>query len=139
MPLQSPEQGLATVLVSDPAVAAVVGTRVYPVIAPAAADLPFITWRRSAVQRQHTLSGPMGMPTVILSVDLYATTYEAVRELSDRVRLALDGYGGSQADSISVKHVSLDNESDGFIQLAGGDLPPVYSVTMTFSVMWSEQ
>jgi len=139
MPLQSPEQGLATVLVSDPAVAALIGTRVYPVIAPAAADLPFVTWRRSGVLRQHTLSGPMGMPTVTLTVDLYATTYEAVRELADRVRLALDGYGGTPADSISVKNVSLDNESDGFIQLAGGDMPPVYSVTMTFSVMWSEK
>lgn len=139
MPLQSPEQGLATVLVSDPAVAALIGTRVYPVIAPAAADLPFVTWRRSGVLRQHTLSGPMGMPTVTLTVDLYATTYEAVRELADRVRLALDGYGGTPADSISVNNVSLENESDGFIQLAGGDIPPVYSVTMTFSVMWSEK
>lgn len=138
MPLQSPEQGLATVLVSDPAVAAVVGTRVYPVIAPAAADLPFITWRRSGVQRSHTLSGPMGMPTVVLSLDLYAVTYEAVRELADRVRLALDGYGGSPADSLVVSNVSLDNESDGFIQLAGGDLPPVYSVTQTYSIMWQE-
>lgn len=138
MPLQSPEQGLATVIVADPAVAAVVGTRVYPVIAPAAADLPFITWRRSSVQRSHSLSGPTGMPTVVLSVDLYAVTYEAVRELADRVRLALDGYGGTPADSISVQHVSLDNESDGFIQLAGGDIPPVYSVTQTYSIIWQE-
>jgi hypothetical protein len=138
MPLKSPEQGLATVLVSDPAVAAVVGQRVYPVIAPAAADLPFITWRRSGVQRSHTLGGPMGMPTVVMSVDLYAVTYEAVRELADRIRRALDGYGGSPSDSVVVDNVSLDNESDGFIQLAGGDLPPVYSVTQTYSIMWQE-
>jgi hypothetical protein len=138
MPLKSPEQGLAVVLASDPAVAAVVGTRVYPVIAPATADLPFATWRRSSVSRQHTLSGPMGMPTIVLSVDLYATTYEAVRDLADRVRLALDGYGGSPSDSVVVDNVSLDNEADGFIQLAGGDVPPVYSVTQTYSIMWQE-
>jgi hypothetical protein len=138
MPLKSPEQGLATVLVSDPAVAAVVGQRVYPVIAPATADLPFITWRRSGVQRSHTLGGPMGMPTVVMSVDLYAVTYEAVRELADRIRRALDGYGGSPSDSVVVDNVSLDNEADGFIQLAGGDLPPVYSVTQTYSIMWQE-
>jgi len=138
MPLKSPEQGLAYVLVSDPAVAAVVGTRVYPVIAPATADLPFATWRRAGVQRSHTLSGPMGMPTVVMSVDLYAETYEAVRDLADRVRRALDGYGGSPSDSVLVNNVSLDNEADGFIQLAGGDVPPVYSVTQTYSIMWSE-
>lgn len=139
MPLQSPEQGLATVLVSDPAVAAAVGTRVYPVIAPAAAELPFVTWRRSGVLRQQTLSGPMGMPTVTLTYEVYAVTYEAVRDIADRIRRTLDGYGGVPADSILVHNVSLENESDGFIQLAGGDMPPVYSVTMTFSVMWSEQ
>lgn len=138
MPFRSPEQSVSTVLVSDPAVAAIVGTRVYPVIAPATADLPFATWRRVGVQREHTLNGPMGMPTVLLAIDLYALTYEAVRDLADRVRLALDGYGGSPSDSVVVNNVSLDNEADGFVQLAGGDMPPVYSVTMTFSIMWSE-
>jgi hypothetical protein len=138
MPLQSPEQALASVLLTNPTVAAIAGQRVYPVIAPAAAALPFITWRRAGVLRQQTLSGPMGMPSVTLAIDLYAVTYEAVRDLADKVRLALDGYGGSPSDSVVVANVSLDNESDGFIQLAGGDMPPVYSVSMTFSIMWSE-
>ena len=51
MPLKSPEQAISTVLLADPAVAAVIGTRIYPVLAPASADLPFATWRRSGVQR----------------------------------------------------------------------------------------
>jgi hypothetical protein len=38
-----------------------------------------------------------------------------------------------------VQHVSLETEADGFVQLAGGDMPPVYSVSMTFSIIWSEQ
>jgi hypothetical protein len=138
MPLKSPEQAISTVLLADPAVAAVIGTRIYPVLAPASADLPFATWRRSGVQRQQTLSGPMGMPTVLLSIELFAITYEAVRDLADRVRRALDGYGGSPSDSVVVNNVSLDNEIDGFVQLAGGDMPPVYSVSQTFSIMWSE-
>lgn len=139
MPLKSPEAVCRNALIGDADVAAVVGTRVYPVIAPATADVPFITYRRSGVQRQHTLSGPMGMPTVLLTVDLFCTTYEAVRDLADKVRRVLDGFGTAEADSVVVKNVSLDNEVDGFAQLAGGDVPPVYSVTMTFSIMWSEQ
>jgi hypothetical protein len=138
MPLKSPEQAISTVLLSDPAVAAVVGQRIYPVLAPATAELPLMTWRRSGVQRSHTLSGPMGMPTVLLSIELFALTYEAVRDLADRVRRALDGYGGSPSDSVIVSNVSLDNETDGYVQLAGGDMPPVYSVSQTFSIMWQE-
>jgi hypothetical protein len=139
MPLKSPEQSLATVLLTDPAVAAMVGQRVYPVIAPAAAALPFATWRRAAVRREQSLAGPIGLPTVTLAVDVFDLTYEAVRDLADKVRLALDGYGGSPSDSVVVQHVSLETEADGFVQLAGGDMPPVYSVSMTFSIIWSEQ
>lgn len=138
MPLRSPELALAAVMAADPAVAALAGMRVYPVIAPADAAIPFVTWRRTGVRREQTLSGPMGMPTVLLAVDVYAETYDAVRELADRIRLALDGYGGAASDSVLVDYVTLDNETDGFVQLAGGDAPPVYSVTLTFSIMWKE-
>jgi hypothetical protein len=138
MPLKSPEQACRAALIADADVAALVGTRVYPVIAPATADLPFVTWRRSGVQREQTLGGPMGMPTVILTVDCYATTYEAVRDLADKCRRVLDGYGTGEAESVVVKNVALTNEADGFIQLAGGEMPPVYSVTQTYSVMWVE-
>jgi hypothetical protein len=138
MSLKSPEVVIRNALVANTAVAAVVSTRVFPVLAPASADIPFITYRRSGVQRQHTLSGPMGMPTVILSLDMYAETYEAVRELADKCRVCLDGYGTAQSDSIVVNNVSLDNESDGFVQLAGGDTPPVYSVSQTYSIIWRE-
>lgn len=138
MPLKSPEQAVRDALVSDPSVASLVGDRVYPVIAPASASLPLITWRRSAIQRVQTLSGPGGFPTVILAVDIYAVTYEAVRELADRCRRCLDGYGTADTQSVVVNNVSLENESDGFVQLAGGDVPPVYSVSQTYSVLWSE-
>jgi hypothetical protein len=136
--MKSPERLLADQLKSDPAVAEIVGDRVYPVLAPASAAIPFVTWRRQAVQREMTLSGPLGMPTVTLAVDMYAETYEAVRELADRCRATLDGFGGSLGNFISVRNVSLLNESDGFVQLAGGDLPPVYSVTQTYTIIWQE-
>ena len=136
--MKSPERLIADQLKSDPAVAEIVGDRVYPVLAPASAAIPFITWRRQAVQREMTLNGPLGMPTVTLAVDMYAETYEAVRELADRCRATLDGFGGSLGNFISVRNVSLLNESDGFVQLAGGDLPPVYSVTQTYTVLWQE-
>lgn len=139
MSLKSPEKLIADRLQADPAVAAVVSGRVYPVIAPASAALPFVTWRRQAVQREQTLSGPMGMPTVTLSVDLYAEGYEAVRELAEACRACLDGFGGQVGNYTYVRLVSLLNESDGFVQLAGGDLPPVYSVTQTYTILWGPE
>lgn len=138
MSVKSPERLLGDALLADPGVAAVVGDRVYPVIAPASAALPFVTWRRQAVQREATLSGPSGIATVTLAVDMYDTTYEAVRDLADRCRQVLDGFNGALGNWISVRNVSLLSESDGFVQLAGGELPPVYSVTQTYTILWQE-
>ena len=134
-----PEQTLADQLQNDPEMALLVGGRIYPVIAPASAALPFCTWRRQSVQREMTLSGPSRMPSVTISLDLFAETYPAVRELSDRARAVLDGFRGEVGNYLVVRIVSLVNESDGFVQLAGGDLPPVYSVTQTYTVLWGEE
>jgi hypothetical protein len=139
MSYKAPEKLIAVRLLADPGVASLVDGRIYPVIAPASAGLPFVTWRRQSVQREQSLSGPVGMPTVTLSVDLFAEGYGAVRELADAARQCLDGWGGGVGNYVSVRLVSLLNESDGFVQLAGGDLPPVYSVTQIYQVLWGPE
>jgi hypothetical protein len=139
MSFKVPEKLLADRLQSDPAVAGIIAGRVYPVIAPASAAIPFVVWRRQSVRREQTLSGPLGMPSVTLAMDMYAETYEAVRALADACRACLDGWGGQVGNYTYVRLVSLVNEADGFIQLAGGDLPPVYSVTQTYQILWGPE
>ena len=137
MPLKSPEQVVRLALIADADVFAVVGSRIYPVLAPSSAALPLITWRRSSVLRTMGLGGPTGVTTVTLSLEIYAETYEAVRELADLCRLALDGYGAT-VDNVVVSNVSLDNESVGFVQLQGGESAPFLSVSQTYSILWQE-
>jgi hypothetical protein len=138
MPLKSPESVLRSALIAAPAVSALVGNRIYPVLAPSTAALPLVTWRRSGVQREQTLGLPMGMPRVSVEYSIYGTTYEQARELADAMRVVLDGYGGT-ADNTTVKQASLEDESDDFVTLAGADLPPVYQVTQRYDCWWSEE
>jgi hypothetical protein len=135
--MKSPEAVLRSALVASASVSAIVGSRIYPILAPQTAALPFIVWRRSGISREHTLAGPMGVPTVSVEMQLLANTYEQARELADKVRVVLDGYGAT-LNNTEVKHVSLEQESDDFVQLAGGDLPPVYQVTQTYNILWQE-
>ena len=137
MPLKSPENVLRTALVTDAAFALFVGSRIYPVLAPASASLPYVTWRRSAIDREQTLGQPMGMPRVSVEYSIYGTTYEEARRVADAMRGVLDGYGGT-SDNTEVKQTSLEDESDDFVQLAGADLPPVYQVTQRYDVWWNE-
>jgi len=135
--MKSPEFVLRSALVASATVSELVGSRIYPILAPQTAALPFIVWRRSGISREHTLAGPMGVSTVSVEMQLLAATYEQAREVADRCRLVLDGYGAT-LNNTEVKHVSLEQESDDFVQLAGGDLPPVYQVTQTYNILWQE-
>lgn len=137
MPLKSPEALLRTALVGSTAVTSLVGMQIYPVLAPASASVPFVTWRRTGIQREQTLGRPSGMPRVTVEYSIYGTTYEQARETADAMRLVLDGYGGANGTT-TVNQTSLENESDDFVTLAGADLPPVYQITQTYDVWWQE-
>lgn len=135
--MKSPEAAIRNALIQDTATAALVGTRIYPVLAPASAALPFITYRRTSVRREQTLSGPMGVVTTSVDLDIFAATYEDARNLSDLCRKALDGWGGN-FDNTEVKNVSLESESDGFALLQGAEAPPSYTVTQSLNIFWQE-
>lgn len=135
--MKSPEAVLRNAIATTQTTSSVVGSKVYPLLAPAATALPFITYRRAGIRRSQTLSGPMGVAQVTIEFDVFAATYEGARDLADRLRMVLDGYGGT-FDNTQVKQVSLENEQDDFVTLAGADMPPVYSVKLTFDCWWQE-
>ena len=135
--LKSPEQTVKHRIESSPVLARLVGFRVFPIIAPVSAQLPFILYQRSTIERNQTLSVPVGVPRVAMQIDTYAATYEEAREIADAIRANLDGWTGS-AYGVDVKHIALDTERDGFVQLDGSELPPVYQINQTFDVSWQE-
>lgn len=135
--LKSPEAVLLRALLASPAVARIFGRQIYAVLAPRSASFPFATYQRTGIDREQTLGSPMGVPTVTVSYEIFGQTYEQAREAADAIRSTLDGYGGS-ALGCTVSQVALDNESDDFVTLQGGDLPPAYQITMTFDVWWQE-
>lgn len=137
MAFKSPEAALRVALVASTSVTSIVGSRIFPVLAPASAPLPFATWRRSNIQRQQHLSGPAGIPRVSIEYAIYAETYEQARDAADAFRRVLDGYGGT-SENTTVANTSLENEVDDFIVLQGSELPPVYQVTQTYDTNWLE-
>jgi hypothetical protein len=135
--LKSPEAVLMRQLLATPAVARLVGRKVYAMMAPASAGYPFITYRRTSIDREQTLANPVGVPRLSVELQVYAGGYEQAREVADACRAALDGYGGS-ALGCTVSQTSLETESDDFVTLQGGDLPPAYQLTQTYDVWWQE-
>jgi hypothetical protein len=137
MSFKSPEQVLRTALLGNATVTGFVGNRIFPVLGPANAALPFVLYRRTGIVREQTLGGPMGVPRVTVDFSVYATTYEQARQVASAIRVVLDGYAGTAHNTV-VRHTALENELDDFVTLAGADLPPVYQVTLSFDCSWQE-
>lgn len=135
--MKSPEQVLMRQLTQSPSVARLAGLRIYPVLAPVSASLPFAVYQRSQIERRQALSDPVGLPRVSVQFDVYAATYEETRQLADAMRATLDGWTGS-AYGVVISQTSLESERDGFVQLDGSELPPVYQVTQVYDVWWQE-
>lgn len=136
---KSPERVLYRSLVTDPALALLVGFRVFPVLAPASAAVPFITYERTTIARDPTLGSlaAVGVPRLTIQFTIYGVTYSECREVADGVRQVLDGRGWTSYGT-EVKRATLENESDGLATLEGGELPPVYQVTQSYDILWQE-
>lgn len=137
MILSSPERVLMRRLATCPESAAALGFRVFPLIAPTSADIPFAVYQRTGIERQPTLAGVMGVPTVTLQLDIYGVTYEQARTAADAVRVALDGWNGTHY-GVVVSRVSSDQETDELAALDGGEMPPVYQITQSYEILWQE-
>lgn len=138
--LISPEKHVYQKLVSTPGVARIVGFQVYPIAVPkTGASLPFIVYKRSNIMRETALSGPLYVPMVNLQIASWALSYDAVRELADEVRLALDGHTGTLAGA-TIQDMRLMSETDDFLDptVAGAQLPPAYEVRQLFQIRWNE-
>jgi hypothetical protein len=134
---KSPESVLWNALISDADVTSIIGHQVYPHLAPATADMPFVTWRRTGNSREQTFGGPMGVPKVSVDFVMFAPSYLTARKLADAVRAVLDGYTGS-FDNTTVRQVSLESETDDLVSLDGSEVPNAYAVTQSFDILWQE-
>ena len=129
--VEAPEAFLFQRLTSQTSVYTLIGTRVFPMMAPTGTALPLVIYQRSAVSRQQSLSGPVGLPVVTLQLTSYASSYTAVKSIARAVRVAVDGWTGTTS-GVTIQRSSLQAESDGMVLPQDDQSLPVYSVDQTF-------
>lgn len=105
------EQALESQLKNDVDVAAIVSTRVFPVILPATPTFPAVTYTLLTGDRTHSMDGPSGLASPSFQVDSWASTYSSVKDLASKVRIALDGLKGT-VSSVEILGVFIQSEKD---------------------------
>lgn len=134
---EAPESFLFGRLTSQTAVSSLVGSRVYPHVAPSGATLPLIIYERTAVERPQALSGNVGAPLITLQLTTHGTSYTSVKQIARAVRLAVDGWTGTTA-GVTIQRSTLVTELDGISMPADDQMLPYYNVQQTFEFRVNE-
>lgn len=107
------EEGLYIHLTTDSDVNNLISTRCYPVKLPQGFSLPALTYQRISGYRSYDLQGHTGRGIPRFQIDCWAGTYSAVRDLANKVRLALNGVNGDMGGE-NVEGVELVGDRDDF-------------------------
>lgn len=127
------EIALRTLLVNDAAVAALAGSRVYPLRLPQNYTLPGISYQRISTARTHEIDiGPTGWAWARFQIDCWADSYGTVRSLAEATRQALDGYKGTSS-STHIGGMYIESERDLFEETT-----EIYRVTLDFLTPYIE-
>lgn len=102
------EQALASHLVDDAQLSALVSGRVYYVAAPQEVARPYVVYQRVTAQRMQALDGPCGVARVRIQVTAWADDPAAARDVANAVRESLDGLTG--ADGIGAARIDSEVE-----------------------------
>lgn len=96
-------------LTSQPTIAALVGTRIYPSMLPEEVDYPAVAYMRVSTQRIYGIGGPIGYATPRIQFSAFARDPDTASAVIDAIRVALDGFRGGMG-AANVREIASDDE-----------------------------
>lgn len=131
------QAGLYAWLTSQVPVVAQVGTRIYPVLAPATAALPFLTYQRIGEAQEAHLTGLSGLTQATYQFDIWGATADQAETALLALKLAMDMYRGVMG-VVPVRQFSITSILDGLEPPSEGQTMGIFRHTITADVWWHE-
>lgn len=119
-------KAINALLSDDNAVAAAVGSKIFPIVSKEGTQYPFIVYQRFGVTPDYCKDGLTG-ETSNVSVIVAAASYSQSVEIADAVRSALEGKTISFAGGLTVQRIDLAGADEEFIDDA-------YVQQLTFNI-----
>lgn len=116
------EATLFTILTSDAAVSAIVGTRVYPAQVEKP-TVPYVTYEVRGGEDTFTRSGYTGLESRTVTINCIAHVYDDAVSLANAVKAAIPLWGGNWAGT-DVRMIRRDDERD-YYTAAEGTVTPI--------------
>ena len=112
MSVDTIEKAIRAILVANSTVAAIT-TRCYPAKLPQNPTYPLILFSKVTGMRDHHLQGPSGLAHPRFQVEAWAATYDAAKTLANAIKVALDGYAGTQG-AVKIGSILIESERDSY-------------------------
>lgn len=128
------EESLYSALISDATVRGYVYNRVYPLIAPDNADVPFIVYQVIDKAALHTMTDDSDISSTAFQVSAWATNYSTAKALAVAVKTLLTDYGGlfGGLGGVPVQKIIYDGDDDVHDPVTGR-----FHIPMDFTI-WHE-
>lgn len=104
-----PGKAIYTLLSTDADITAVVGNRIFPVIAKIDGRKPAIIYHTVGTRPTDFKDGPSDIDFITVQIDVYADDYGIASNLAELVRRRLDRYPHSTVSGVHLAGVSYTN------------------------------
>jgi len=111
---------LYTKLNADVALTALVGTRIYPLHAPASAAKPYVVIGLVSDVPAHHMGSATGLTEVRAQVDVFAATSVSLHAVIDAIRNDIDGFRGTIGAQANCRASIMDKGGDDYIPARDG-------------------
>jgi hypothetical protein len=127
------ETAIYSILSGDTAVAALVGTRIFPVVLEQGSTFPSLAYTRIDTPTEKTFADSHGLPHPRIQVECYAEGPADCHALADAATDAMAGYRGTLGDVTIQGVLVLDAGRDTW-----QDNPPLYRRDIDFEIWYEE-
>jgi len=108
------EEAIVNQFRNYPPLAALVGTRIYPVTYPQSAVLPVVVYQRTSRLPEYSHDGDCGAAESRFQISTFAKSYSTARQTADAIKGALTPWEEQQAISgdVRIGGVFMEDEID---------------------------
>jgi hypothetical protein len=100
-------------LSADTALAALVGTRIFPLLAPQDAGLPFIRYQLVSRVAEEALDAVSTLASYRFQIDAYAATYASAGAVQARMKALLNGWAPEDGPIIRSVLINVTDRHEG--------------------------
>ena|SRR5437763_5061086 len=132
------EQGLFQLVTADSGVSALVGNKMYWVLAPKGGVIPYIVATRVATSDIYTMAGTTSLRNTLIHLNCFATDYYSSRAIAKAVRNVLQNYHGTLPDTNATVTKAVFTEMDYDQQYEEGGKGFVFQAMLEFRMWYIE-